>query len=182
MKRIAMCVAAVLMLALGLTGVASAQSQTTHNPTWWAKYEYLKANGSTKGTVKTTSVAAGANVDISNECGPQSETYITLDSTRPRSLAAGSNEIFRDPMRGYFSSDGGSSWGALDLPLPPVKGANDGVFGSDPTLAFDTRGNLYYGYIVVYVGNGFGIKGTGMAVARSSDGGQTYPSVAFFSF
>jgi hypothetical protein len=167
---------------LGLPRVASGQSQTTHNPTWWAKYEYLKANGATKLSVQTTSVSGGTNVNMSNECGPQSETYITLDSTRPRTVAAGSNEIFRNPMRGYFSSDSGGNWGAVDLPLPGVKGANDDVFGSDPTLAFDTRGNLYYGYIVVYVGNGFGIKGTGMAVARSTDGGQTYPFADFFSF
>ncbi|PYX71792.1 MAG: hypothetical protein DMG72_16365 [Acidobacteria bacterium] len=41
-------------------------------------------------------------------------------------LAAGSNEIFRDPMRGYFSSNAGKSWGAVDLPLPlPRQGTND---------------------------------------------------------
>ena len=98
-------------------------------------------------------------------------------------LAAGSNEIFRDPMRGYFSSNDGASWGAVDLPLPPPRqGTNDGAFGSDPSLAFDTSGNLFYGYIVVLTGNGFGINGTEMAVARSTNGGQTYPSATFFNF
>src|SRR5437764_13934159 len=97
-------------------------------------------------------------------------------------LAAGSNEIFRLPMRGYFSSNGGASWGGVDLPLPPAIGANGIDFGSDPTLAFDTRGNLFYGYIVVFFGNGSGINGTEMAVARSTDGGKTYSSVNFFGF
>src|SRR4029434_2697649 len=36
--------------------------------------------------------------------------------------------------------------------------------------------------IVVYFGNGAGINGTEMAVARSTDGGKTYPSVTFFAF
>jgi len=127
-------------------------------------------------------MSVGANVDVSNECGPQSETFITLNPFRTNVLAAGSNEIFRLPMRGYFSSDGGANWGAVDLPLPPAIGANGIDFGSDPSLAFDTRGNLFYGYIVVFFGNGKGINGTEVAVARSIDGGKTYPSVSFFSF
>jgi hypothetical protein len=119
---------------------------------------------------------------VSDECGPQSETFITLNAAQPKMLAAGSNEIFRDPMRGYFSSDGGLVWGGVDLPLPPLSGTNDHRFGSDPSLAFDTRGNLYYSYIVVFFGNGNGVKGSQMAVARSTDGGQTYPFVTYFNF
>jgi hypothetical protein len=153
-----------------------------HNPTWWDKYEYLAKNGSTAGGGATTSVTFGSNVDISNECGPQSETFITINPSQTKMLAAGSNEIFRLPMRGYFSSNGGKNWGGVDLPLPPAIGTNGIDFGSDPTLAFDTRGNLFYGYIVVFFGNGSGVKATEMAVARSTNGGQTYPSVTFFSF
>src|SRR5438045_7219273 len=84
-------------------------------------------------------------------------------------------------MRGYFSSNGGTGLGGVDLPLPPPIG-NGIDFGSDPTLAFDSQGNLFYGYIVVFFGNGSGINGTEMAVARSTDGGMSYPSVAFFGF
>src|SRR2546423_6320508 len=96
-------------------------------------------------------------------------------------MAGGSNEIFRLPMRAYFSSDGGKTWGGSDAPLPPPKGANGVDFGSDPTLAWDNKGNLCYGYLVVYCGNGSGINGTSMAVARSTDGGRTWPQVTFFS-
>src|SRR5439155_24207286 len=85
------------------------------------------------------------------------------------------------PMRGYYSTNGGSNWGGVDLPLPPPQGANGIDFGSDPTLAFDSLGNVFYGYIVVFFGNGSGINGTEMAVARSNDGGKTYPSVTYFS-
>src|SRR5882672_10198090 len=166
-----------------LTMMVSAQNSSTHDPTWWDKYQFLKNNAIPEGTLGSTgSVSFGSNVDVSNECGPQSETFITLNPNKPKILAAGSNEIFRLPMRGYFSSNGGGSWGGVDLPLPPAKGANGTDFGSDPTLAFDTQGNVFYGYIVVFFGNGNGINGTEMAVARSTDGGKTYPAVTFFSF
>jgi hypothetical protein len=65
-----------------------------------------------------------------------------------------SNEIFRNPMRGYSSNDGGAIWVGQDLPLPPTKCANSSDFGSDPSLAFDSQGNLFYSYIVVFFGNG----------------------------
>lgn len=159
-----------------------AQASKTHNPTWWDKYQYVARNGFSVGGGSTFSLAAGSNVDVSNECGPQSETFITLNQNTPSSLAAGSNEIFRLPMRGYWSADGGATWGGVDLPLPPPIGANGVDFGSDPTLAFDTLGNVFYGYIVVFFGNGSGINGTEMAVARSTDGGRTYPNVTYFSF
>jgi len=155
---------------------------SSHNPTWWDKYTYLAKHGPLGETGATSSVTVGNNVDLSNECGPQSETFITLNTREPKTLAAGSNEIFRLPMRGYHSNNSGTSWGGVDLPLPPAIGANGIDFGSDPTLTFDTRSNLFYGYIVVFFGNGAGINGTEMAVARSTDGGKTYPSVSFFDF
>src|SRR5437588_3124852 len=164
-----------------LPSVALGQKSSTHNPTWWDKYQYIASNGPTSGGAPTSSVSFGANVDLSNECGPQSETFITINPARSRMLAAGSNEIFRLPMRGYFSSNGGTNWGGVDLPLPPAQGSNGIDFGSDPTLAFDTRGNVFYGYIVIFFGNGNGVNSTEMAVSRSTDGGQTYPTVTFFS-
>src|SRR6266481_6503016 len=159
-----------------------AQNNSTHNPTWWAKYQYLAHNAASPGGGSNSSLTVGSNVDVSNECGPQSETYITINPASAKSLAAGSNEIFRDPMRGYFSTDSGGTWGGVDLPLPAAQGANGHRFGSDPSLAFDTQGNVFYSYIVVFFGNGNGINGTEMAVARSGDGGKTYPFVNFFSF
>lgn len=162
---------------------SSSTSLSPDQPTWWAKYQALAANGSSGGCKLTAALTVGSNIDVSNECAPQSETYITVNPSRPQVLAGGANEIFRLPMRGYFSSDGGASWGGVDLPLPPpLSGTNDTRFGSDPTLAFDTRGNLFYGYIVVFFGNGSGVNGTEMAVARSTDGGKTWPQVSYFSF
>src|SRR6266849_1092358 len=167
------------------TAAFAQNGNTRKDPTWWDKYQFILNNGPTADPGPTSSVAAATNVDVSNECGPQSETYITLNPANTRNLAGGSNEIFRLPLRGYFSTDGGKSWGGVDAPLPPAIGANGFDFGSDPTLAFDSRGNLFYGYIVVFFsrGQGFGsINGTQMAVAKSTDGGKTYPTATFFEF
>src|SRR6266478_6957171 len=108
---------------------------------------------------------------------------VHANPSNPKMLVGGSNEIVRLPMRGYFSSDGGTSWGAVDLPLPPPATTNGTDFGSDPGVAFDTRGNVYYSYIVVFFNRFFkSIQGTEMAVAKSSDGGKTWPQVTFFNF
>src|SRR2546426_2173740 len=188
-RLLMLVVFALIGLSLGISNrpLKVAAQNSSHDPTWWSKYEFLRDNGSDPAFGTTTSVSVTGNVDVSNECGPQSETFITINPNNPKTLAAGSNEIFRLPMRGYYSTNGGGSWGGVDLPLPPPKSKSGFDFGSDPTLAFDTQGNVFYGYIVVYFSgvnsaNGQGINGTEMAVAKSSDGGKTYPSVTFFSF
>src|SRR5437763_3545076 len=119
----------VLILLAGPAALALAQTNNSANPVWWAKYQYLIAHGASSGGGSSQSSVVGANVDVSNECGPQSETFITLNPEQPSKLAAGSNEIFRLPMRGYFSTDGGGSWGGVALPLPPAQGANSTRFG-----------------------------------------------------
>jgi len=169
-----------VLLCLFATAVF-AQNNNSKDPTWWDKYLYILNNGPNASPGATSSVTMNGNVDVSNECGPQSETYITINPANTRNLAAGSNEIFRLPMRGYFSSDGGKTWGGVDAPLPPAIG-NGIDFGSDPSLAFDRYGNLYYSYIVVFFGNGNGINGTEMGVAKSTDGGKSYGSVTYFDF
>jgi len=176
-------VALIIVLAsISKPPVPVSAGSTTHDPTWWDKYQFILNNGADSAPGSTNSVSLGSNVDVSNECGPQSETFITIDPNKTKVLAAGSNEIFRLPMRGYFSTNGGTSWGGVDLPLPPPKTKSGIDFGSDPTLAFDSSGNLFYGYIVVYFAVGNGINGTEMAVAHSVDGGKTYPGVTFFGF
>jgi len=163
-------------------GSATASSSYSQ-PTWWTKYQRLLNQTGPASASSSGSLTVGTNVDVSNEDTPQSETAITINPNNPKVLVGGSNEIIRLPMRGYFSSDGGKSWGAVDLPLPPAATTNGTDFGSDPGVAFDTRGNVYYSYIVVFFNRSFkSVQGSEMAVAKSFDGGQTWPQVTFFNF
>jgi hypothetical protein len=162
-------------------GAESALAGPYSQPRWWAKYQALSSR--TAPLAVTSPLSVGANVDASNEDGPQSETSITINPSNPSQIVGGSNEIVRLPMRGYFSSDGGKSFGAVDLPLPPPATTNGNDFGSDPGVAFDTRGNVYYSYVVVFWNRTFGsIQGTEIAVAKSSDGGRTWPQVTYLNF
>ena len=179
MKKIALVIALISLPALAVGN--------SKDPTWWDKFQFLANNppSALQSSAGAKAGAFGSNVDVSNECGPQSETFIAINTRNPSNIAGGSNEIFRLPMRGYFSTDGGAHWGGVDLPLPPPIGTNGIDFGSDPGLAFDSSGNLYYSYIVVFFSAGLGngaINGTELAVARSVDGGKTYPQVTFFDF
>jgi hypothetical protein len=164
-------------------GTSAAPSASYTVPTWWAKYQALLQRSESSPGPGGGSGKSAANVDVSNEDGPQSETSIAVDPGNPSMLVGGSNEIVRLPMRGYFSSDGGRSWGGVDLPLPPPVSTNGTDFGSDPGVAFDTAGNVYYSYIVVFF-NRFmdSVQGSEMAVAKSSDGGRTWPQVTYFNF
>ena len=169
-----------LVSLIGLVAAVPAlASSSSKDPTWWQKYQFIQAGTDTGAVGTTGSATVGSNVNVSNECGPQSETFITMLNTQI--IAAGSNEIFRLPMRGYSSFDGGNTWTGTDLPLPPPIGSNGIDFGSDPSLAWDTKGTLFYGYIVVFFSNGTGINGTELAVSRSFDGGLTW-TPTFFSF
>jgi hypothetical protein len=191
-RLVALIAVFILFASTALFSISTARaSSSTSNytlPTWWTKYQrLLKGSSSSSSPQQRTSgsqsLSVGPNVDVSNEDTPQSETSITVNPNNPQMLVGGSNEIVRLPMRGYFSSDGGKSWGAVDLPLPPPATTNGVDFGSDPGVAFDTHGHVYYSYIVVFFNRTFAsIQGTEMAVAKSSDGGKTWPQVTYFNF
>ncbi len=171
------------LAALGLTG-GSAQAgnlSSYDGASWYGKY--LSVSGGTSAVCSgnagsTGQLAYSSNVDASHECGSQSETFIATSSSGSV-VIAGSNEIQRLPMRAMSSTDGGSTFTGTDLPLPPPITNGGFNFGSDPTIAFDSRGNAYYGYIVVFFSAGGAINGTEMAVARSSNSGRTWTSTYF---
>ena len=182
-------VLALVAISLSITLPTHAASSNTSSssssspyslPRWWTKYQTVSAPGFKSSPAgKTSSVTVGANVNVSNEPGPQSETSIAINPMNPSQIVGGSNEIFRLPMRGYFSSDGGATWGGVDLPLPPPISHNGFDFGSDPGVAWDLNGNVYYSYIVVFFSTSGSINGTEMAVARSSDGGKSWTATFF---
>jgi hypothetical protein len=175
--------AAVALVASAAPALgASPNSSVYQGASWYQKYLVVSAAVSPLCSGNTGSVAQpdfATNIDASHECGSQSETSIAINPSRPRNVIAGSNEIQRLPMRAMYSTDGGKTFTGVDLPLPPAT-ANKGVdFGSDPGVAFDSSGNAFYSYIVVFFGAGGGINGTEMAVARSADGGAHWLSTYF---
>ena len=150
---------------------------------WYDKYLAVSGGAPalcTSNSGDTPQLAFGNNVDASHECGSQSETSIAINPANTRNVIAGSNEIQRLPMRAMFSTDGGATFTGVDLPLPPPRTNNGFDFGSDPAVAFDSQGNAYYAYIIVFFSTGGSINGTEMAVAHSSDGGATW-SATFFA-
>src|SRR5713226_9025085 len=171
---------------LGTANPHSRGVASTPAPSWSTKLAALASATSVGPSAldvpsgRASGIHVGPNIDVSNEPGPQSETSIAINPENPKEIVAGSNEIFRLPMRAYFSSNAGKTWAGVDLPLPPPTQAHGIDFGSDPGVAWDTLGNVYYSYIVVFFSKGFaGVVGTEMAVARSPDGGQTWTSTYF---
>jgi hypothetical protein len=173
---------AALLAALAVPSAASAHNPSLYSgATWYAKYQAVSSvTPVCSGNVGDgPQLAFGNNVDASHECGSQSETSIAINPADPDNVVAGSNEIQRLPMRAMASLDGGSTFQGVDLPLPPSLVKNGFDFGSDPSVAFDAAGNVYYGYIVVFFGAGGGINGSEMAVARSGNGGLTWDATYF---
>lgn len=182
MKRIVLALA-IVVAALGSAAPALAGNLSAYDGASWYD-KYLSVSG---GAVQTCSsntgsvgqLSFGNNVDASHECGSQSETSIAIDPSSARNVIAGSNEIQRLPMRAMYSTDGGATFTGVDLPLPPPRTNNGFDFGSDPGIAFDSNGNAYYSYIIVWFSTGGSINGTEMAVARSSDHGATWTATYF---
>jgi hypothetical protein len=183
MKKIVLAAAVLAATAFGVAGSTQAGNVSSYDgASWYGKYLAVTSGATPLCSGNTGSVkqpSFGANVDASHECGSQSETFIAINPAQEKNVIAGSNEIQRLPMRAMYSTNGGSSFTGVDLPLPPPRTNNGFDFGSDPGVAFDAQGNAYYSYIVVFFGSGGGINGTSMAVAHSGNGGKDWTATFF---
>jgi hypothetical protein len=184
MKRGVLAAVAVLFVALVAGASRAPAGNLSHydGASWYGKY--LAVSGQAATTCSSNSgslgqLSFGSNVDASHECGSQSETSIAINPANTRNVIAGANEIQGLPMRAYYSTDGGKAFTGVSLPLPPPITNNGFDFGSDPGVAFDSNGNAYYSYIVVFFSSGGAINGTEMAVAHSTDGGATWKATFF---
>jgi len=158
----------VALISVSLMTSRAHQSTPYTQPRWMNKLLAKQAggNGSASG------VNVGANVNVSNEPGPQSETFVAVDTITPRILAGASNEIFRNPQRTYFSLDGGASWFGADQPLADEQGTT-WSFASDPGVCIDTRGTIFFSQLLIAsVDNNF--KGDAMIVNRTTDFGASF--------
>ncbi|HEU5214813.1 MAG TPA: sialidase family protein [Gaiellaceae bacterium] len=184
MKRVVLAALAALFVALvaGASRAPAGQLSQYDGASWYGKYLAVSGQDPTtcsSNTGELGQLSFGSNVDASHECGSQSETSIAINPANTQNVIAGSNEIQRLPMRAMYSTDGGQTFTGVDLPLPPARTNKGFDFGSDPGVAFDSNGNAYYSYIVVFFGAGGGINGTEMAVAHSTDGGATWDATFF---
>jgi hypothetical protein len=183
MKAFVLAAATGVVALVATAAPALAGNLTNYDgASWYDKYLSV-SSGTTSvcaGNVGSTGqLAFGNNVDASHECGSQSETFIAINPANGNNVIAGANEIQRLPMRAMASFDGGTTFTGVDLPLPPARTNNGFDFGSDPSIAFDSNGNAYYSYIIVFFSTGGSINGTEMAVSRSSDGGRTWTPTYF---
>src|SRR3954453_18668435 len=165
----------VFVLATALAVIGSAAPAVAGNlksyegASWYEKYLAVSSGttdlcGGNSGSVGQ--LAFGNNVDASHECGSQSETAIAINPHNTSNVIAGSNEIQRLPMRAMNSTNGGTPFPGGDLPLPLPRTQNGFDFGSDPGVAFDSDGNAYYSYIIVFFSTGGSITGPGTGVPR----------------
>lgn len=116
----------------------------------------------------------GPDHNASNDGAAQNETWIALDPADPLNLVAGAND-YRNGDAGagvYASFDGGLTWTSSTLAnLDPLSAKYDAQ--GDPAIAAYPGGVFYYAYIDFSRSD----DQNRLCVARSVDGGLTWPQV-----
>jgi hypothetical protein len=118
----------------------------------------------------TTIVAPDVLVNLDRAAAPQNETSIAVDPNNANRVVASANDYVTrtwscfvgstpcsalgDGYSGtYFSNDAGATWCCLSSDpshlgtlIPGVEHLTGGIYdaGGDPSVAFDSRGNVYY--------------------------------------
>src|SRR5437899_2055631 len=111
--------------------------------------------------------ARPANVDISQRHTNESEESIAVNPTNPKNIVEVSNVDFPDAgMLEGVSFDGGKTW------TTKLIGSNDNLGDAccDPSLSFDSYGNLFLTYL-------FNVEDT-LPIALSTDGGLSFNVIA----
>jgi len=126
---------------------------------------------------RTRTVTFAADVRIG--AVPTFEPAMTANPAVPGNLVAG---FFDNPRGSEFlcrvawTADGGSTWNPAGP--APLEGSNDSCF--DPSLAASPDGTIQYAYLDV---SGPGASAVNdLLVARSTDGGRTFPTFSIAAF
>jgi hypothetical protein len=141
--------------------------------------------------------SVGPNVDITlgndTNSRQQVEPTIAVHPSNPNIIVAGAQDLRLLPQGGhrwhgyYRSVDGGQTWSASLLPGFPGDTSPDGVASplrrfdltSDPVLAFDRNGNVYYTGIAVKLDQHGNVRFSSLRafVAKYVNDGATYAGV-----
>jgi hypothetical protein len=185
MRKFLLAAVFVAVVLVGASSAVGGNLKSYEGASWYGKYLAVTDPvplpcASNVGDAQQLSFPGNpVNVDASHECGSQSETFIAINPANANNVIAGSNEIQRLPMRAMTSTDGGLTFTGHDLPLADPRTNKGFDFGSDPSVAFDSNGNAFYSYIIVFFSAGGSINGTEMAVARSTDHGLHWTPTFF---
>ncbi len=148
-------------------------------------------------SVHAAQATVGANVPIVGEVSPdrqQVETTIAVDPRNPSIIVAGAQDYRlraggEHRWHGYYrSTDGGATWSQSLLPGFPGDNSAHGLASplhrsnatSDPVLAFDRQGNVYYTGLVFNItgpDSNSTIRGNTAFVAKYTNDGANYTSV-----
>ena len=138
------------------------------------------------------------NFEVTTENGPANEVTIAVNPKNPKNLIAGAKDYTLGPREGlegyrvwsgyYWSWNGGKTWGNGLMGYPNVENTILGNYDeiSDPVVAFSSDGIAYYSGLA-YNYEPKLVPGlprprmvaNGIYVAKSTDGGETYPQISF---
>ena len=117
---------------------------------------------------KTPRLTLGANINVSRTPGNQAEQTVAVNPTNPANIVVIANDP--SPGPGLFESitfDGGATWTAR----PIANGTDElGAACCDPSLAFDSFGNLFFTYLLSSLPDA-------IPVALSTDGGRHFATL-----
>ncbi len=183
--RVRSLLLAAFLLVLSLTGTSFTMPRTHSRGVEASLLPYLSSLPlfTANRELETFSAAVpGTDVQVTLDTLPQNEPSIAVSPANSSILAAGANDyrlaaIGFDAWAGiYISKNGGRTWSNGLLPGYPT-GPTSALSGfdaaSDPALAFDLQGNLYYSGIA-FNRVGTGAKDGTVFVAKSTDSGSTF--------
>ena len=150
------------------------------------------------GMAHGTVVGLGPNVNIAGESSPDRqrvEPTIAVDPRSPGIIVAGAQDLTLKAVgehrwHGYYrSTDNGLTWTSGLLPGFPGDISPQGLASplhssnatSDPVLAFDRNGNLYYAGLALNVTSTGFVTNTALFVAKFTNDGATYSSTTLIS-
>jgi hypothetical protein len=119
------------------------------------------------------------NIDVTNSPdSDQTEPSISINPKDSNNIIIGSNDDRTfNALWAYSSNDGGQTW--LNQALPPVQIESDYLDATDPSIAFGSSGDAYFGTGHYFYG--VPEKANDVACFRSTDSGANW-SVAGYPF